>query len=165
MTLQGLTGVTSLTSGGDYACGLLAGGGPVCWGVLPYGSIPYVTGFAGQPSFNATPSGPPNRQTLATTLRPAVSDLGEYRQVYVALHHPNAPFQPWYSYGGTSWSALTSLSSSAYAGLLPESLSLPIFTDTDLTLLCGSEVYVGYGMYYQDMLDRGRWQKVATLCR
>lgn len=165
-----LSHVKTLTANAFQTCALLHNGAPLCWGSLDYtasnlGVRHFVRGY-GVPSLGASGSGSIDQYTLQVTLRPTVADVGRFQQVFVALRNPNIPagYNPWFGYDGLRWSTLTDPPAIA-AGVAPANLSIPIFTNQPISLLCGMEIYVGYGMHYQDMLDNNRWQKVATLCQ
>jgi hypothetical protein len=100
-----------------------------------------------------TSSGSEEKLTLGATLTVASQDVGQSGEVYVAGNFGSQ----WYFSSSAGW--VTQLSP-YYSGKLPSTMSIPVLTNLDLSLLGGLGLYVGYGNNASEMVNSSRYKNI-----
>lgn len=168
--VKGLAEVQTLAAGSRHTCAIRLGGSVQCWGDNSFSQLgeepmKFVEGFG--PSFEITSNqnGTVSSFSLQAKLLPNIYDIGKFQKVFVYLKKSELNQDSWFTFDGTSWfSILSAPGKSFYSGFLQGSIEISIFNEIDSSLLCGSEIYVGYGSNELDMVKQNRYRKIHVLC-
>lgn len=110
---------------------------------------------------NVTGSGTNNSFSLNGSLTVASADVGKQGAIYVAARVGSA----WYFNNGSSWVLFAGAYPAFYSGTLASSHTLNILSGLNVSGICGSPIYVGYGTSVQDMINKSQYKTVYTLCQ
>jgi len=126
-------------------------------GVFRYGSLPTATSA----SITGNASGPLTARALSFTIQPAQADLGANRQIFVVAALTNGSI---YLLGPSGWQGWTGGSLPVYASGALAAQTVQLFDGTlDLSVLAGTQFYVGYGTDGSEMVASGRFALIHTL--
>jgi hypothetical protein len=98
----------------------------------------------------ASSSGTPPVQSLSAVLQVNGADIGKNGQLFLVAVVGSSLF----AHNGTTWVPWGSEPVAWRTGPLAASTTLPVFSNVDVRLLKGIQVFAGYGLTVQDMLTR-----------
>lgn len=111
------------------------------------------------PSFSAQASGTLNSLTLSVSVSIADSDIGKDGNYYIVYKSNEA----WFAHNGTQWVEYASGVLPTYATGALVSSSLVLAQDIDLSEIIGAQLYIGYGLTENDMLENEKYALVYTV--
>lgn len=123
----------------------------------PSGTPPNRGQFAAQ----ATASGTSNQLTLSSVVTVAPQDVGISGSLFIAA----VVGTTWYVNDGSEWIRYTGEFLPFTTTTLANTHTLNIFVDSDVSALCGAQIYTGYGKTAQDMLQKTQYKQVYTICQ
>ncbi len=111
-------------------------------------------------SANATATGTPSSSTIALGATMAAADVGKQGFIYViALSGTN-----WYVFNGNAWSLWSAGDvAAAFKGNLPPSYSVTPIAGFDVRGLSGTQIFVGYGTSFTDLISNARFRMVYRM--
>lgn len=134
---------------------------------LTGGLLLYVLSIAAQAqSLSVTVTGAITQQTLAASITPAAGDLGKTGHTFVGARISNGAI---YLLGNGGWSLYDAGNPTTYASGPLQASSFNVVSNTDLSRLQGTEVFLGYGrgsnpaQSLSDMSNSGLLQRVHTI--
>jgi len=111
------------------------------------------------PSFSAQASGTLNSLTLSVSVSIADSDIGKDGNYYIVYKNNDA----WFAHNGSQWVEYASGVLPTYATGALVSSSLVLAQDIDLSEIIGAQLYIGYGLTENDMLENEKYALVYTV--
>lgn len=126
-------------------------------GTPPNGTPP----TRGQFDVRATATGSSSNLTLTSTINVAPQDVGTAGSLFLAAQLGDT----WYTNDGSEWIRYSSDFLPFTSTTLSNSHELKIFTNTDVSALCGARIYAGYGKTAQDMLQKNQYKQIYTICQ
>jgi hypothetical protein len=110
-----------------------------------------------------TASGSSSNLSLTGKLTVATADVGTTGSIYVALLAGGLL----YFNNGSAWVAANAGNGfpAFYTGALAATHSLVVLNDINVSSICGLPVYIGYGASVADMVAKGQYKQVYSLCQ
>lgn len=110
-----------------------------------------------------TASGANTSLTLTGKLTVASADVGTNGSVFVALLAGSTL----YFHNGSTWLAANSANGfpAYYTGTLAATHSMAVLSATNISSICGLPIFIGYGASAADMVSKGQYKLVYTLCQ
>lgn len=131
------------------------------------GSSPHSVALSGTGSdstvfgASATASGSNSSLTLAGKLVVATADVGQTGSIFLGALVGNL----WFLHNGSTWVPLGANIPAFQTGTLAASTEIPILSAMNVSSLCQTGVYIGYGKDAQDMINKSQFKLVYTLCQ
>ncbi len=122
-------------------------------------STPTTTPFGA----SMTASGSNTSLSLTGKLTVATADVGTTGSIYVALLAGSTL----YFHNGSTWLAANGANGfpAFYTGTLAATHTLAVLASTNISSICGLPIFIGYGASAADMVSKGQYKLVYTLCQ